>query len=183
MGQKELLIQVVHVLEGAGVPFMLTGSLASSLQGEPRSTHDIDLVVDLAPAAIDRLVDAFPPPRFHLDRAGVERAVRTRGLVNLLDVEGGDKVDLWMLTEDPFDQERFARRETVPVFGLAMPVSTPEDTILQKLVWSRLSGGSERQRMDARRVLEVQGPRLDMKYLREWASRLGIAADFDSLLS
>ena len=181
MGQKELLIQVVHVLEGASVPFMLTGSLASSLQGEPRSTHDIDLVVDLQPAAIDPLVDAFPPPRFHLDRAAVERAVRTRGLVNLLDVEGGDKVDLWMLTGESFDQSRFSRRETVPVFGLAMPVSTPEDTILQKLVWSRMSGGSDRQRLDARRVMEVQRPRLDITYLREWALRLGVEADLDAL--
>ena len=62
-----------------------------------------------------------------------------------------------------------------------MPVSTPEDTILQKPVWSRMSGGSDRQRLDARRVMEVQRPGLDIPYLREWASRLGVEADLDAL--
>ena len=45
MSQQELLKRVVRILDGAKIKYMLTGSVVSSLQGEPRSTHDIDIVV------------------------------------------------------------------------------------------------------------------------------------------
>ena len=58
MLQPELLIKrVIQVLEDAGIEYMVTGSVASSLQGEPRSTHDIDLVVALQKPGIEKLTD------------------------------------------------------------------------------------------------------------------------------
>lgn len=66
MSQQELLSRVVRELEKLDVEYMLTGSLASSVQGEPRATHDIDLVVELRATVAQRLVEAFPPPDFYL---------------------------------------------------------------------------------------------------------------------
>lgn len=67
MSQSDLLKHVVQVLHQIGIEYMVTDSIASSLQGEPRSTHDIDLVVAIHPSDVPQLVQAFPPPDFYLD--------------------------------------------------------------------------------------------------------------------
>lgn len=155
---------------------MLTGSIASSMQGQPRSTHDIDLVVALEADQADVLIRDFPPPDFYLSMEGIQAAIRSRTMFNLLDVHGGDKVDFWLLTSDDFDRSRFARRrrQFADVIGLDVNVSSPEDTILAKLRWAELSGGSERQFNDALHVYEVQYSTLDLDYLNGWAVLLGI---------
>ncbi len=174
MSQQELLNRVVQVLDAAGIAYMVTGSVASSLQGEPRATHDIDLVVAIPASAADYLIQAFPSPDFYLDRESILEAIAHRSMFNLIDVTEGNKVDFWVLTDEPFDKARFARRESRQVEGSHLAVSRPEDTILMKLRWSEMSGGSEKQFTDALRVYEVQFGRLDMEYLDEWAARLGI---------
>jgi len=174
MSQQELLKRLVDFLDGAQVPYMLTGSIASSLQGEPRSTHDLDVVVVLDRGSIAQLLKAFPLPEYYLDESDVREAVENFGMFNLISVEEGDKVDFWMLTPDSFDQSRFTRRTTVDFMGKQLVVSSPEDTILAKLNWAKLSGGSEKQIHDALRIFEVQHGRLDQTYLQEWAKKLSV---------
>jgi len=174
MSQQELLIKVVRTLEDARIQYMITGSLVSSLQGEPRSTHDIDIVIAVQKPAIKKLVEAFQPPDYYLDEESIVNAMETQGMFNLLDVREGDKVDFWLLTGEPFDQSRFSRRYEENFMEVKLMVSSPEDTILMKLKWSKLSGGSEKQFTDALRVYEVQFGKLDMVYLKYWASELGI---------
>lgn len=181
MSQPELLKRVVAVLDAAGIDYMLSGSLVSSLQGEPRSTHDIDIVVSISPTAAEKLLAAFGPPDFYLDRAAVASAIAQGSMFNLLDVNEGDKVDFWMLTDDPFDQSRFARKYGHNFAGLPINVSRPEDTILMKLRWAELSGGSEKQFVDALRVYEVQHHQLDQPYLALWAAKLNIQPLWDRL--
>lgn len=154
---------------------MVSGAVASSLQGEPRTTHDIDLVVDMDMASASEIVKAFPPPTFYLDEASIQEATEKRGMFNLIDLSTGDKVDFWMLTDSPFDRSRFARRYAQEVMGMRITVSSPEDTILVKLWWAKLSGGSQKQFTDALGVYEVQAQKLDMEYLRHWAGELGVA--------
>ena len=96
-------------------------------------------------------------------------------MFNLIQTTTGDKVDFWPLTGEAFDRRRFARRRVVEALGLRLSVSSPEDTILMKLRWSKASGGSEKQLVDALRVYEVQAGGLDLQYLRDWAARLGVA--------
>lgn len=183
MSQPELLKKVVAALEAAATPYMLTGSFASSLQGEPRLTHDIDLVVAITPAAVGKLVAAFPPPDYYLDAVSATDAIARKGQFNLLDIVGGDKVDFWLLTDDPFDQSRFARRYVEEFEGLPLHVSRPEDTILMKLRWAEMSGGSERQFGDARGVYELQRDSLDLSYIDRWAAVLKILATWARLKS
>jgi hypothetical protein len=156
MAQQELLISVVRALENAGVEYMLTGSIVSSLQGEPRSTHDIDVVVVLREAAIPILLKSFPWPDYYFDEQMMRDALRLNSMFGLLDQRSGDKVDFWLLTGEPFDCSRFARKYAEDVFGVNAYVSSPEDTILAKLRWSAMSGGSERQFRDAMSVYELQ---------------------------
>jgi hypothetical protein len=176
VSQQALLKRIVEALDGAGIPYMLTGSLVSSLQGEPRATHDIDLVVDISLADVARMTLALSAPGVYLDEHAVSDATRRRSMFNLIDSSSGDKADFWLLTDDPFDRERFARRLRVEALGLPLSVSTPEDTILMKLRWSAQAGGSERQLNDALRVYELQAGSLDEGYLDEWALRLDVAA-------
>ncbi|HSW37888.1 MAG TPA: hypothetical protein VLL97_00175 [Acidobacteriota bacterium] len=164
-----------------GIEYMVTGSIASSLQGEPRSTHDIDLVIDLSESKARTLSAAFPPPDYYLDEDAVLQAVSSRGMANLIDMQSGDKVDFWLLTEMPFDRSRFNRKYLEEALGIRMAVSSPEDTILMKLRWSKLSGGSEKQFTDAVRVYEVQQENLDHEYLHEWARKLGIEKELEEL--
>jgi hypothetical protein len=181
MSQQELLTRVVQVLGGAAVDYMLTGSIVSSFQGNPRSTHDIDIVVQLPPSGVQALLAAFPAPRFYLDEASMRGAVARRDMFNLLDADSGYKVDFWMLTDDAFDRERFARKTAEVIDGLSVNVSRPEDTILMKLKWSRDSGGSAKQFLDAKDVYEVQFGVLDQDHLDRWARQLGVEQELARL--
>ena len=175
MSQQELLSRVTHSLDEQGIDYMVTGSFVSSIQGEPRSTHVIDLVVALTQTDADRFSEMFPDPEFYFSPHAVREAIERRRMFNLVDMEAGDKVDFWILTDHLFDASRFARKRREEAWGMALNVSTPEDTILAKLRWAKDSGGSEKQFTDALRVYEVQSSLLDMAYLDEWANRLGVS--------
>jgi len=181
VSQQALLTRIVQALDGAGIPYMLTGSLVSSLQGEPRATHDIDLVIDIAASDVARVVRALSAPHVYLDEQAVGDATRRRTMFNLIDSSSGDKADFWLLTDAAFDRERFVRRMRVEALGLEVSVSAPEDTILMKLRWSAQAGGSEKQLGDAQRVYELQAGSLDEAYLDEWAVRLDVAAELAAI--
>ncbi|HEY6977730.1 MAG TPA: hypothetical protein VH396_15635 [Chitinophagaceae bacterium] len=153
---------------------MITGSLVSSIQGEPRATHDIDIVINITRADIPAFIKAFIPPDYYLSESAIEEAIQYKSMFNLLDTTAGDKVDFWILTDAPFDQSRFARKYEENMLGVVMKISAPEDTILMKLKWAKLSGGSEKQFTDALRVYEVQCAKLDHDYMEEWSQILNI---------
>ncbi len=174
MSQRELLGKLARTLGDAGIDYMVTGAIASSLQGAPRTTHDIDVVVTMKTDDADTLINAFPPPDYYLDKGNIIEAIRRRSSFNLVEVNTGFKVDFWLLTGDPFDQSRFSRKYTEELEELEVFFSTPEDTILMKLKWARMMGGSKKQFTDALRVYELQHDLLDMKYLERWAGELGV---------
>ena len=175
MSQSQLLIEAVTALDAAGVGYLLTGSLASSIQGEPRATHDIDLVVEVDVRIVSALAQAFDTDEYYFDSLAARDALNTRGMFNLLNTWTGDKVDFWSLTESDFDLSRFSRRVRTRVFGIDIAVSSAEDTILQKLKWAKAAGGSEKQLRDALGVYEFQDGTLDEGYLNHWASELCVS--------
>ncbi|MBI4666043.1 MAG: hypothetical protein HY751_06520 [Nitrospinae bacterium] len=182
MSQQELLIKAVRSLDALSIDYMITGSLVSSLQGEPRSTHDIDIVVSVNREDVINLADAFPPPRYHVDVESIKKAISQNGMFNMLDLESGDRIDFWLLTENDFDRSRFERKIRETIFGVGIDISTPEDTILMKLRWGMLAGGSEKQFTDALRVYELQYATLDFNYMKTWAQKLGITALMNRLI-
>jgi hypothetical protein len=175
MSQQELMKRVVTFLDDHGIDYMVTGSYATSLMGSPRSTHDIDLVVSLSEINIAALLSAFPQPEFYLSEQAIREALEHRRMFNLLEMSSGDKVDFWILTEEPFDRSRFSRKRLVQVQGLRLRVPTAEDTILAKLEWTLACGESEKHFGDALHVFELQRDQLDIGYLDAWAKTLGVA--------
>jgi hypothetical protein len=183
MLQQELLSYVINVLNANDIPYMLTGSMVSSMQGEPRLTHDIDVVVVLDVQMVNELLSVFPVETFYLHPDSIREAIRQKSMFNVIDQRSGDKVDFWLLTNSDFDQSRFSRRIQVDFLNLNIQISSPEDTILAKLRWSKQSGGSQKQQTDALRVYELQYGLLDMDYLRKWVKTLEIENEWALLLS
>jgi len=182
MSQQELLIRVGKVLDRLGIPWVATGSIVSSIQGEPRSTHDVDLVVQFAATQTKSFCREFPSPEFFVSENAISQAIRTQGMFNLLHLASGDKVDFWLLQNTEYDRSRLSRRikfEIEP--GNSIWITTPEDTIIQKLYWAKESGGSERQFNDALRVYEMQFRALDRAYLAIWTDRLDVAEEWQRL--
>lgn len=180
---SDFVRRLVDVLEGLGLPYMFVGSAASTLHGPPRSTQDIDLVVALTLKDAPRLLAAFPDDGYYVSAEAVRDAVLRRYSFNIIDLESGWKADIMVLKARPFSRVEFERRQRADVLGSPSWVATAEDTILAKLEWSQLAGGSARQRDDVLGMIEAQGKALDIDYLNHWASALGVKDALDEALT
>lgn len=175
-----LALEVAGILENLTIPYLIGGSLASSLLGEPRSTADIDLVADLRSEQVPAFLKAVQP-EFYVSESAVQEAIVYQSSVyqssfNLLHQATMGKVDVFILKDQPFARSEFDRRQSLivrqnPEQFLFLP--SAEDIILQKLSWYRLGGGvSDKQWRDILGVLKLQGEQLDFRYLWQWAEAL-----------
>jgi hypothetical protein len=169
------LRQIVRELDRAGIEHMLAGSFASTFHGDPRTTHDIDLVIDCEREALDRFVRQLDPARYYVSAAAADEAWRRRGQFNVVLLESGWKVDLIVRKQRPFSREEFARRQPAEIAGARVWVASAEDTIVSKLEWAR-AGESERQLRDVIGILEARAGELDLAYLERWVRELGLDA-------
>ncbi len=175
MEPADLLGLLVEALEDSGVEYFVVGAMASSTYGEPRSTRDVDVVVDLRPDQIPALVARFPAPHFYVSEEGARRAAEHRDMFNILHPASGLKIDLIIRKADAFDDSRFRRRRRLRVLpDRQVYLASPEDVILKKLVFYK-EGGSEKHLRDVAGILQVSGRALDRAYLARWARRLGVA--------
>jgi hypothetical protein len=176
----QVALRVATELERQRVPYVAVGSLASSVHGEPRSTDDIDFVVDLQPDAVPGLIQALGDRYYVSAEAATDAATQNRsGSFNAIHLASAVKVDFFVAGSDPFDRERLASRERVRVGDAPTAelfVDTAEYTVLRKLEWYRRGGEvSDRQWRDVLGVLRAQGGRLDAARMQAWAERLGVS--------
>jgi len=169
--ELSVLKLVIARLDDARMAYMVTGSVAVSLYGEPRMTRDVDLVVELAPADAARVVQMFDA-EFTCDVDRIRDAIARRSMFNLIHTAAVVKIDLIVRKDSPYREEEFGRRRRATVDGVEMWVVAPEDLILSKLDWARESR-SEVQFRDVRNVIVAQ-PSLDWPYMDAWADRLGV---------
>jgi hypothetical protein len=178
-GPIDLALEVAALLDRLGIPYVLGGSLASSILGEPRATADIDIAVRLQRGHVDPLI-AQLGGRFYVSREAALEAVDRRGSFNLVHLESVQKVDLFVLGEGLLDRRQIERRRRVPIVSdsaePALWVGTAEDQILRKLEWYRAGGEvSERQWRDVLGILAVQRDRIDRDDLAHAAELLGLS--------
>jgi len=172
--EQEALVELVRVLERLGIPYMVSGSVASSYHGRPRLTHDADVVIDPTPDGLDALVRSLAEAGFYVDADRARDALRRRLQFNAIDTRSAFKLDIIVRKDRPFSREELARRQPAELLpGVSVAVSSPEDTILAKLEWSRMAGRSEKQIEDAAGVLAVS-PAIDRAYVERWADELGV---------
>lgn len=176
---SRVLRDIVDALDALAIPYAIGGSVASSVYGEPRSTHDIDVQVALHEPHLGPLL-----ARLNRDYVISEELARS-ALANFSSFQALHKqlflkVDLFVSGPGPLDREQLERRrpESLPAIRAApIFVTAAENIVLRKLDWYRLGDGvSDRQWRDILGVLKIQGRELDIAYMREIAARVGLDA-------
>ena len=181
MNERELLVDCLRRLNRTGVTYYLTGSMASNYWGIPRTTHDLDFVVQMPEDAVPRIVGEFSGD-FFIEEDAVRAVHQPPYQFNAIDTRSALKVDFWLVGPGAFDREMLRRRMEGTLFGEPAWISTAEDVILHKLVWNRISP-SDRQLGDAAGVVAVQADALDRSYLLHWARELKLEAELERLLN
>lgn len=170
--------RLLAVLDRLDIPYMVGGSLASSIHGIVRATQDVDLVADIRMEHVDRLA-AELKAEFYADPEMMRQALRAGRMFNIIHYTSSYKFDIFPLSRDAYQEAQFARRTIVEYCfegeALTFYVASPEDTILTKLAWYRAGNEvSERQWSDVLDVVRVKRGLLDLVYLRKWAAPLGV---------
>lgn len=167
MTLDDAVVQVVEGFNSARIPFMLVGSFSSNFYGVPRATRDLDIVVESSAALTHAFVSGLGPdfaivkqPTFETNTGTQRQELTIKGTIFT--------VEIFVLSADSHDQERFRRRRKVSVSGHDFFFPTPEDVIIWKLRWGR-----PKDREDVRSVIGVQQDQLDWPYIESWCARHG----------
>jgi hypothetical protein len=173
-GAGDFLARLTAKLTTAGIAHMVTGSFASSFHGIPRSSQDLDLVIDPQPASLRCFLTDLPAADYYADLEAALDAFGRRGQFNVIDMATAWKADLIIRKARPFSVEEMRRRAEGDLLGARTFVASPEDTLISKLEWAKLGGGSALQLRDAAGVLAVRGNDLDFAYIERWITDLGL---------
>ena len=171
-GAGAFLARLTAKLGAAGVPSMVVGSFASSFHGVPRSSQDLDLVIDPQEQSLRRFLAELPPEDYYADADAALDAHRRRGQFNVIDMATAWKADLIVRKARPFSVEEMRRRVEADLLGTRVFVASPEDTIISKLEWAKQGGGSQLQLRDVSGILQLRGDELDFSYIDRWATHL-----------
>jgi len=172
MTLAELLGDAIRRLEIAHIPYMVTGSVASTYHGEPRATRDLDIVIDPLPGSLDALVVGLAADGYYVDRDAAVAALRERTQFNAVGADA-TKIDFIVRKDRPFSREEFDRRRPADLLGTPAFITSVEDMIIAKLEWS-LPFDSERQLRDVASMLDVAGDAIDRPYIDRWVRELGL---------
>lgn len=182
------LVRLLEVLDRLGIAYQIGGSVASSAHGIPRTTLDVDLVVDMAPELIDDFASELNLD-FYADAALIRESFARGRAANVIHLATAWKFDLFPLRRDEYSRVAFARRSFRQIRPdgrdvIECAVASAEDTILRKLEWYKAGGeSSQRQWNDLLGVCRTVKERLDFTYLRRWAVHLRLNDLLERLLA
>jgi hypothetical protein len=182
MEQADLLRRVIEVLEEQGIVYLLVGSLASGVYGEPRLTRDIDIVVELRPDQAAKLCEAFPSPEYYVSQQAAREAVARGGQFNVIHSASGNKIDFMLARADAWGRSQISRRRREQILpGRPGYTAAPEDVIIGKL-WYYREGGAEKHLRDIAAMLQVSGDEIDKEYIDHWTGQLGLTEPWRAIL-
>lgn len=170
------------ILEQIGIPYYITGGVAASTFGDPRTTRDLYVVIAISTDQLDELVQALEAQQFYVPGVDEVRSGRlqTLGITHQVTIA---RADLMLAGTELFETQKLARRRAINIIGMGcFYFASPEDIILTKLRW-RLQSQSEKQWRDGLGILKVQGETLDFDYLFEWAEQLNLVDDLTQALT
>ena len=173
---------ILRRLEDNNIEYMVVGSMAAMVYGEPRMTHDMDVVIQVSPMDAQRLEDIFKPEEFYCPPIEIIRSeIVHQGQFNLIHHESGLKIDLVIRKNTEHAECEFNRRRRVPFWhGNDAVLASPEDVIIAKLEYFR-QGGSQKHLKDIRGILaETQ---IDDTYLNNWLTKLNLKEEWKQVLA
>ncbi|NJM00391.1 MAG: hypothetical protein HC924_17100 [Synechococcaceae cyanobacterium SM2_3_2] len=173
---------VLHQLFGQlQIPYYITGGVAAVAYGEPRTTRDLDMVIRIELGDLDRLVAELEKAGFYVSGIEEVRLGQMR-ILQIIHQERIERADLMVAGTGEFDQIQFGRRQSIEIAdGVSLFYVSPEDLVLNKLLW-RWNSSSDQQWRDVLGILKVQSDLLDLSYLREWALRLDLIEVLDQAM-
>lgn len=180
MTATDFVTRVIDALENLRIPYMTVGSFSSNVYGKPRSTKDADFVVEFGDIPVGSLVNRLGP-EFEFDSQMSFETVTSTTRYRFRHRATAFMIEIFLLSEDPYDRERFARRVVGDLQGRTAFVQTAEDVVIQKLRWSR-HGNRQKDVEDVRGVLAVQAGHLDLDYIRRWCDQHDTRSLFEELL-
>ena len=166
----EQLRAVARSLSDLGAEYMLIGGLAVGIWSDPRATKDADLSVRVL-AAPDRVRDALAAAGLEVARGDLPRALKQGEAVRLRRTGHLDEpivVDL-LFAITAFEIDALRRRRSVAVLGVELPVATPEDLFVFKLI-----AGRPQDLADAAVLLDLHGKGFDIERVRRWCLEFGV---------
>ena len=176
MTLEDLLSRLTPALEFAQVPYMLTGSVASSAHGMPRSTWDLDIVIKPTRTQLVALMRHFPTSDYYAHQAF--QAFANQSQFNIIDHSTGWKVDFIIAEDSEYTRTAFVRRKPINIAGNTVYVASAEDVLIAKLRWPKLSG-FERQLQDAAGIVSTQADNLEFTYVELWVRELGLEEQWE----
>jgi len=183
MPEADLIELFVGPLERLGIRYLVTGSVAATLYGEPRLTHDIDLIAALGADDAERLAAAFPAASFYVppvDVIAIEARRDLRGHFNVIHSESGLKADFYLAGRDELHEWAFRHAREYALGGLRVRLAPPEYVVVRKLEFYR-DGGSEKHLRDIRAMLAVSADRIDRAALADWIRRRGLETQWSAV--
>ena len=178
------ILPVVAAYDQLRIPYYIAGSVASSAYSLPRTTYDVDMVADMRPHHVAPFVAALAG-EYYVDRDAVLDAIAQQASFNMTHQATGINIDVFVPHDRPFDRIQFTRAQAHLLPGADQPVNlaSPEDVLLNKLIWYELGNRvSGQQWRDAQGIIRVQAGALDLAYLRHWAGALGLAELLEAAL-
>jgi hypothetical protein len=179
MTEKEATVAIINAPNAQEIPYILVGSFSISFYGIPRLTQDADFVISIGNSSLAELAQHLGKD-FQLDSQMSFETVTMTRRTEIRVVDSPFKIELFHLSSDPHDQERFRRRRKELYLDREVYLPTPEDVVVTKLNWALLANRSK-DRNDARAVIAVQADRLDWDYIHLWADRHGTRALLDEI--
>jgi hypothetical protein len=175
MLDPDLIELFVRPLDQLRIRYLISGSVAAMIYGEPRFTNDIDLVVFLRAAEVERMRAAYPAPDFYLPPANfiATEIDREHGQFNIIHADSGLKADCFVVGHDAFHAWAFRHARQYPFDALNVTLAPPEYVIVRKLEYFR-EGGSDKHLRDIRAMLAVSGELIGREPLMEWIQRQGV---------
>jgi hypothetical protein len=168
--ELDIVRDVSQRLDGAGLGYMLTGSMAMNYYAQPRMTRDVDIVVALRREDADRVVRMFEK-NYYISREAVESSITHQSLFNLIHNESVIKVDLIVRKGTEYRLTEFNRRQRIKILDFETWIVSKEDLIISKLFWARDSH-SETQLRDVRNLVATG---YDRGYIEHWTGELDLA--------
>jgi len=182
MHDPDLALLFLRPLNRLGARYLVSGSVASIIYGEPRLTHDLDLIVFLNSEQIARLPEFFPAGQFYCPTADLvqfEAAREQRGHINIIHHPSGFKADLYFAGRDPLHAWAFRRGRSTEFRGEKIMVAPPEYVIVRKLEFYR-EGGSPKHLRDIQLMLKMSAQLIELPELEKMLAERGLLKEWEA---